>query len=214
MKRPAPPRPPLDRELADLPDALRRREWCQRIEVVIFASPEPVSREVLAGLIGAGARLEQLIAEVRDALRDRPYDLVAVAGGWMMHTRPAYADVIAAAAPAAVAGPELGQEEMIVLMTIAMHQPVTRTQLENMLRPDLKVPKELIQRLRAADLIGPGPRAPVPGAPYTYVTTDGFLRTYGLTSIRDLPDRERLEADGLLSTRDVLAGVMSEEVVS
>lgn len=210
MKRPTPPGPPIDRELAHLPDELRRREWRQRIEVVVFAAAEPVSRETLAGLIGAGARLEQLIAEIRDALRDHPFDLVAVAGGWTLHTRPAYADVIAAAAPSVLTGPELDQAEMIVLMTIAQHQPVTRAQLENMLRPDVRVPKELIQRLRSAELIGPGPRAPVPGAPYTYVTTDTFLRTYGLASVRDLPDRSRLEADGLLSARDVLVGIIPE----
>ena len=43
------------------------------------------------------------------------------------------------------------------------------------------------------------PRAPQPGAPYTYVTTQAFLLEFGLETLRDLPDREALEDAGLLS---------------
>lgn len=36
-----------DRELEDLPPELRWREWMMRVEAVIFASAEPVTRETL-----------------------------------------------------------------------------------------------------------------------------------------------------------------------
>ena len=48
------------------------------------------------------------------------------------------------------------------------------------------------------DLIAAGPRAPEPGAPYAYVTTRKFLEVFGLASLCDLPDIERLEHAGLL----------------
>ena len=51
----------------------------------------------------------------------------------------------------------------------------------------------------AAVPIAAGPRSPQPGAPYTYVTTDGFLSRFGFNSLRDLPDFEKLEDAGLLS---------------
>lgn len=35
------------------------------------------------------------------------------------------------------------------------------------------------------------------GAPYTFVTTEQVLVTFGLTSLRDLPDREQLEDAGI-----------------
>ena len=41
-------------------------------------------------------------------------------------------------------------------------------------------------------------RAPQPGAPFAYVTTKKFLEAFGFASLRDLPDLERLKADGLL----------------
>jgi hypothetical protein len=39
---------PLDLELADLPPELRWREWMGRVEAVIFAAADPVTREILA----------------------------------------------------------------------------------------------------------------------------------------------------------------------
>jgi segregation and condensation protein B len=39
---------------------------------------------------------------------------------------------------------------------------------------------------------------PQPGAPHTYVTTPAFLTLWGLQSLRDLPDLDRLEEAGLL----------------
>ena len=41
-------------------------------------------------------------------------------------------------------------------------------------------------------------RAPQPGAPFAYVTTKTFLEAFGFASLRDLPDLERLKAEGLL----------------
>ena len=58
----------------------------------------------------------------------------------------------------------------------------------------------MIGTLRRADLIATGPRSPQPGAPYTYVTTPAFLSLWGLASLRDLPDLDRLEDAGLLGT--------------
>lgn len=49
--------------------------------------------------------------------------------------------------------------------------------------------------------ISSGPRSPTPGAPYTYVTTKHFLSAFGMETLRDLPDMEVLEDEGLLSRR-------------
>jgi chromosome segregation and condensation protein ScpB len=96
-----------DRELEDLPPELRWREWTMRVEAVVFASAEPVSRETLARVIGKDCSIDLLTDDLREELSSRPYELVAVVGGWQHRTRP----------------------------------------------------------------LGSGPRSPMPGAPYTYVTT-------------------------------------------
>ena len=89
MGRRARPRPGFDRDLSDLPAPLRWREYMMRVEAVIFAASQPVSRETLSALIGGDCNLDLLIADIRDELRSRPYELVDVAGGFQHRTRRA-----------------------------------------------------------------------------------------------------------------------------
>ena len=56
------PRPKnLDADLATLAPELRWRAWMGRVEAVIFASKEPVSREVLARVVGPQCNLDLVI---------------------------------------------------------------------------------------------------------------------------------------------------------
>ncbi len=74
----------FDADLFDLPQAMRWREWMGRIEAAIFASPSPVSREALVKLVGRDCNFDELISDIREDLRARPYELVHVAGGYQL----------------------------------------------------------------------------------------------------------------------------------
>jgi segregation and condensation protein B len=178
----------LDVELADLPPEARWREWMGRVEAAVFASAEPVPRDVLARLVGRHCVLDDLIADIRDELKGRPYELVSVAGGWQHRTRPKFAQAIRAAAniPERAKVPDLSQFEILALATIAYRQPVTRAALSEVLGRD--VSRDILARLKRIGLIAGGPRAPFPGAPLTYVTTPRFLSTFGLATLHDLPE--------------------------
>jgi hypothetical protein len=71
MGRRAKPQASFDRDLSDLPPALRRREYMMRVEAFIFAASRPVPRETLSALIGSDCNLDHLIADIRDELRTR-----------------------------------------------------------------------------------------------------------------------------------------------
>ncbi len=194
----------FDRELDHLPPEARWREWMARVEAVIFAASEPVTRETLSRVVGRDCSIDLLIDDIREELRGRPYDLVAVAGGFRHLTRPAYADAIRTAVGTSGRAADLSQSEILVLMCIAYFQPITRAELSSFFGKEIS--RDLIGRLRGAALIGSGPRSPTPGAPYTYVTTKDFLLEFGLATLRDLPDFEALEDAGLLSKEKLLAG--------
>ena len=194
----------FDRELDHLPPEARWREWMNRVEATIFAASELVGREALAKIVGKSCSIELLIDDIREELRGRPYDLVAVAGGWKHLTRPAYADAIRAAVGGGDKATNLTQSEVLVLMCIGYFQPITRGELSSFFGKE--VSRDLIGHLRGAKLIASGPRSPTPGAPYTYVTTKEFLLEFGLDTLRDLPDFEALEDAGLLSKEKLLAG--------
>lgn len=159
----------LDRELDDLPAELRWREWMLRVEAVIFSASEPVSREVLARVVGQSCSIELLIDDLREELRDRPYDIVAVAGGWRR-------------------SPTCSRDPRRAIKNVRQGSEP---------RHDRQSARRRLPWL--------GPRSPTPGAPYTYVTTRHFLSVFGLETLRELPDLERLEHAGLLS-REALEG--------
>lgn len=187
--------PDLDRELEDLPPELRWREWMRRIEAVLFASASPVAREDLARVVGQEVSIDLLIEDLAADLSERPYEVVKIADGWMLRTRPAYAAAIRAAADVGQQGFDLREFDVAVLAAIAYHQPITRDGLKDIFGKDIS--RNLVGRLHARGLIATGPRSPRRGAPYTFVTTEQFLVAFDLESLRDLPDREQLDDAGL-----------------
>ena len=185
----------FDRELADLPQELRWREWMGRIEAVLFATASPVGRDDLARVVGQGVSLDTLIDDIQAELISRPYELAQVTGGWMFRTKTQFADVIKAVADLGDQSLAFTEMEMGVLCAIAYHQPIDRAGLKDIFGKEVN--RDLLARLRFQDLIASGPRSPRPGAPHTFVTTEIFLTTFDLQSLRDLPDMEQLVNAGL-----------------
>ena len=196
MARKPIPEPDFDRELADLPPSLRWREWKARVEAVLFAAAKPVTREVLARVVGRDCALELLIDDLKEDLRGRPIQLVRAGESFSLHTRPAFGPAIRVAFDIPAEAKALTKLEAGVLMAIAMFQPVTRGDISEMFGREIS--RDLIAALREDGLIAAGPRSPKVGAPYAYVTTEKFLFEFGLKSLRDLPDLEKLEDAGLL----------------
>jgi segregation and condensation protein B len=198
----------LDTELDELPRELRWRVWMGRVEAVIFASPKPITREALARVVGKSCNLDALIEDIRAELVDRPYELVAVAGGWQHRTRKDYADAIRFAAGVEDRELDLSKLETMVLAAIAYFQPVTRRELGNLLGREIS--RDTLADLRSFGLIATGPKSPRAGAPNTYVTTLEFLSRFGLNSLQDLPDRETFENAGVISLGDAKRSDLNE----
>ena len=166
-----------------------------RIEAVLFASSKPVPREALQQVVGQGASVDLLIEDLQAELAGRSFEIASVADAWILRTKTRFANAIRAAADIGDREMAFTEYEMAVLAAIAYHQPISRAGLKEVFGKDIN--RELIGRLYAKDLITTGPRSPKRGAPYTYVTTQGFLAAFGLQSLRDLPDMEQLQDAGL-----------------
>jgi chromosome segregation and condensation protein ScpB len=177
----------FDPVLMDLPEAARWREWMGRVEAVIFAARSPVPREALAMLVGSICNLDDLIADIRDELHARPYELVFVAGSYQLRTKPRFAPAIRAASGGdlRVAGaPELTPTEMLAVTAIAYLQPATRAKVSRLAGKE--VSRDVIGALKR-HLIDGALRAPEPGAPFAYVTTGNSWRCLGLRRCATFP---------------------------
>ena len=105
-----------------------------RVEAVVFASAEPVSRETLARVVGKDCSIDLLIDDLIEELRDRPYELMSVAGGWQHRTRARFAETIrASSAPTRGGAAALPDFKAMVLMAVGYSQPITRGELSKVL---------------------------------------------------------------------------------
>jgi segregation and condensation protein B len=72
--------------------------------------------------------------------------------------------------------------------------PVTRGEISK--QTGREISRDIIAALKRYGRIDGAMRAPQAGAPFAYVTTRKFLEVFGFASPRDLPDLERLKAEG------------------
>jgi chromosome segregation and condensation protein ScpB len=131
-----------------------------RIEAVLFASPRPIERPTLARIVGHDASIDLLIDDIRAELRGKPYELVSVAGGWQLRTRPAYGDAINASMALPDRHLDFTRTELMVLASIAYHQPITRAGVSDIIGHDAS--RDVIAALRDKNMITAGPRSRVP----------------------------------------------------
>lgn len=169
-----------------------RDEQKRIVEALILAAREPIGAvrlgQVVPGLNAAGAR--QIVAELRaDYEREqRGYELVEVAGGYRVRTRPELADLVSRLDLERPA--RLSRAALETLAVVAYRQPVTRGEIEHVRGVDCgPVVRNLLERhlLRIA-----GHRE-VPGRPMLYGTTRRFLELFGLASLEDLPSLRDLD---------------------
>lgn len=164
------------------------------LEALVFASPQPVTPREIEKVLGGVPRkdwqaaLEELRA---DYARDgRGLQLVDVAGGFQITTRPEYNDwvreLLDPRAPT-----RLSVQALETLAVIAYKQPVTLPEVI-----DLRGVKSggVIKTLLEKRLIRITGRKEVVGRPMLYGTTKEFLLHFGLKDVGDLPRIEEFAA--------------------
>jgi segregation and condensation protein B len=159
-------------------------------EAVIFASREPVSARTLANLLPDDTDPDAVIAMLTKIYNGRGVSLAAVSGGWQFRT----AEDLAANLRKIVELPRrLPRVAMETLAIIAYHQPVTRSEIEEIRGASLS--QNTLDLLLENGLITPKGRRESPGRPTLWGTTPAFLAQFGLNDLRDLPKREELLID-------------------
>ncbi len=165
------------------------------VEALLFASSEPLSNDTLAQCLPEGTDVEAIIASLQDQYRERGVNLVKVAEKWAFRTAQ---DLSFLLRREAVEQKRLSKAALETLAIIAYHQPVTRSDIEEIRGVSIsKGTLDILLDMGWAKLRG---RRRTPGKPITYGTTPEFLEHFGLAGIGDLPGLNELKGAGLLSS--------------
>jgi segregation and condensation protein B len=175
---------------ADHPQHLRL------IEALLFAGTQALDEKELADRLPNDANLPALLADLTELYANRGVNVVKVAGGYAFRTAPDLSEKLKIEKPVTR---KLSRAAIETLAIIAYHQPVTRTEIEQVRGVGLS--KGTLDLLFEQNWIRPMGRRRVPGRPVTWGTTDFFLEHFGLPSLDDLPGHEEMKAAGLLDPR-------------
>ena len=162
------------------------KEKLGAIEAILFASGEPVELYRLSEASGVETGS---VPELIELLNERYSDngsgisIKKLDSSYQMCTNEKYAPQIRAALETKRSAP-LSNAAMEALTVIAYNQPVSKGFVENVRGIDSS---SVINNLVEKGLVEEAGRLDVPGKPLVYRTTPVFLRSFGLSSVADLP---------------------------
>ena len=100
---------------------------------------------------------------------------------------------------------KLSKAAIETLAIIVYHQPVTRSEIEEI--RGVSFATGTLEILLELNWVRPSGRKNVPGKPIQYVTTDEFLSHFNLQKLSDLPNVEELSSAGLIDSSNVDASI-------
>lgn len=178
-------------------------ELSKAIECLLFASPDTLPAERLAEVLESDTgQIHQAVELLRDALGDRGLQIVELAGGYQLATRPEYASLVQKMLQPAPT--RLSTQALEVLAIVAYQQPITRPEIDDIRGVNSQ---HAVATLAEKGIITTVGRKEAPGRPLLYATTPHFLGTFGLRDIGSLPNLEALRAALAAREPQVLLGV-------
>lgn len=178
------------------------KELESAIEAILFAAGDPVPAERICTALEQDR--ETVDAVCQHLADDYSYErrgirLIRLEDSWQMCSAPEHASVIRKTLESRKPA-RLSQTALEVLAIVAYFQPVTRTYIEQIRGVDSAYTVGL---LLERDLIQEAGRLAVPGRPIQYRTTETFLRSFGLTSLEELPELPSATQEGAQMTMEL-----------
>ena len=96
---------------------------------------------------------------------------------------------------------KLSKATVETLAIIVYHQPVTRSEIEEI--RGVSFASNTLEILLELDWVRPAGRKNVPGKPILYATTENFLNHFNIQKISDLPTLDELSSAGLIDTSSI-----------
>ena len=182
-----------DFEAIETVETLSRDESKRALYALLFVSDRPLSANRLAEALGdtdpdiVATLLEELREEL-NARRELPYLLREIAGGYQLVSKPEFAPFVRRLFQIKKSN-RLSKALIETLAVIAYKQPVTRAEVEAIRGVSVSYAFDQLQEKRLIKIVG---IADLPGRPKLYRTTDEFLISFGLKSLKELPSLDEL----------------------
>tara|TARA_B100000242_G_scaffold108418_1_gene75402 strand:- start:5067 stop:5756 length:690 start_codon:yes stop_codon:yes gene_type:complete len=170
----------------------------RKVEAILFSASEPLDTETIEKRLNTKTNLLKILEKLQMDYKSRGINLVQKRDKWSFRTSE---DLSKTMALQKSTFKKLSKATIETLAIIVYHQPVTRSEIEEI--RGVAFATNTIEILLELDWVRPAGRKDVPGKPIQYVTTENFLSHFNIQKLSDLPTIDELSSAGMIDTSSI-----------
>jgi segregation and condensation protein B len=170
----------------------------RQVEAILFAAEEPLDVESIQEKLKTKTSISKVLYSLEKQYKNRGINLVCIAKKWSFRTSSNLSKFMNLQT---FTKKKLSKAAVETLAIIVYHQPVTRSEIEEI--RGVSFATGTLEILLELNWVRPFGRKNVPGKPIQYITTDDFLSHFNLQKLSDLPNIEELSSAGLIDNSNV-----------
>ncbi len=180
-------------------DFPRKKSKLEReIEAIVFAAEEPLDIETIEKRVGSTSNIKKILENLQKEYSERGINLVCVSNKWIFRTATDLSKLMSLQKSTQK---KLSKATIETLAIIVYHQPVTRSEIEEI--RGVAFATNTMEILLELDWVRPAGRKDVPGKPIQYATTENFLNHFNIQRLSDLPTIDELSSAGLIDASSI-----------
>ena len=176
-----------------LPSKLERQ-----IEAILFSASEPLDIETIEKRVQTNTNIKKILENIKEIYKSRGINLVCIKNKWSFRTAEDLSKMMSLQKSTQK---KLSRATIETLAIIVYHQPVTRSEIEEI--RGVSFAANTLEILLELDWVRPAGRKDVPGKPIQYATTENFLNHFNIQKLSDLPTIDELGSAGLIDTTSI-----------
>jgi len=170
----------------------------RQIEAILFSAAEPLEISTIEERLKSSSNIKNILIKIQADYKDRGINLVCIKDKWSFRTSENLSKTMALQKSTQR---RLSKATIETLSIIVYHQPVTRSEIEEI--RGVAFATNTLEILFELDWVRPMGRKDVPGKPIQYGTTENFLNHFNIQKISDLPTIDELKTAGLIDSSSV-----------
>ena len=180
-------------DFPSLPTKLERQ-----VEAILFAASEPLDIETIEKRLQTSSNIKKILENIKKSYESRGINLVCIKNKWSFRTAEDLSKLMSLQKSTQK---KLSKATIETLAIIVYHQPVTRSEIEEI--RGVSFASNTLEILLELNWVRPAGRKDVPGKPILYATTENFLDHFNIQKLSDLPTIDELGSAGLIDATTI-----------
>ena len=170
----------------------------REVEAIVFAAAEPLDVDTIESKISKKIDVEKILKKIQSTYSSRGINLVCISKRWSFRTAKNLSNLMSKEKSVEK---KLSKAAIETLAIIVYHQPVTRSEIEEI--RGVAFGTNTLEILMELNWVKPKGRKDAPGYPIQYGPTDDFLSHFNLQKLSDLPTVDELSSAGLIDSTNI-----------